>query len=123
MKFFKGKIDIGDTAKNVLGKLDDSFLTSQEKADSTEFVRETLEENTERSKTRRSIAKMIIYNYFVVFWIVIITFFLNAFKIIEVNLNALIDIVVKLQIPFAFITVIAFFFGGYYLRKYKKDKK
>jgi hypothetical protein len=121
---FKGGIDVDNKLDKVFSMIDDSGLTAQEKADSTrEFAKETLSENTERSKTRRKIAIRIINNYFVAFWIVIVTFFLNAFEIIAIELGALVNVIVKFQIPFAFLTVIAFFFGGYYWSKNKKKKK
>jgi len=121
------KLNPGKIIDNVLSKIDDSSLTPQEKADSTkEFVKETLSENSARSIARRFVAKMVIYNYFALLWVVVITFFYNSLiadALSYIDIEQLVSIIVKFQVPFAFIAVITFFFGGYYLTKNKKNKE
>lgn len=121
---FKGGIDIGDTANNLLGKLDDSSLTTQEKADLTkDFYIKTMDENSIRSRTRRSIAIMLIINYIAVFWVVIAAFSVDQLTEIEIDMKQLIGIITSFQIPVSFIAVITFFFGGYYIPKFRRKKK
>jgi len=126
----KGGIDIGDTANNLLSKLDDSKFTEQEKAgynkqmaDATaEFYKLTLNENTVRSRTRRKIAIMIIKNYLVVLWLFVLLWGANQFTTLEIDLNMLIEIIKLFNIVTAFIMILAFFFGGYYAQKFKKKE-
>jgi hypothetical protein len=124
LKIFSGRIDIGKTANNLLGKLDDSSLTSQEKADLTkDFYIKTMDENSIRSRTRRSIAIMLIINYILVFWVVIAAFGIDQLTEIEIDMKQLIGIITSFQIPISFIAVITFFFGGYYIPKFSRKKK
>ncbi len=121
---FKGGIDIGETANNLLSKLDDSSLTTQEKADLTmDFYIKTMDENSVRSKTRRTIAILLIINYILVFWLVVIAFLIDQLTSFKIDIKQLIGIITAFQIPVSFIAVITFFFGGYYIPKFRKSKK
>jgi uncharacterized membrane protein len=116
---FKGKIDIGEAFGSVSKGIDNLGLTAQEKADSVkEFVKETLSESTERSKARRDIAKFFIVNYFLVFWVAVVSAFIN----VEIT-KLIIEIAAAFSLGYAFLAIIAFYFGGYYLGKYRYDKK
>lgn len=118
---FKSNTDINKIFDTVATGVDKLGLSSQEKADSTrEFVKETLSENTERSRARRYIAKFLIYNYILVFWITVICIFFKA----EIA-KAIITTIDAYGLTYAFFTVLAFYFGGYYLGKFtpKSNKK
>lgn len=116
---FKGNLDVQEVFTTVSKGIDNLHLSDQEKADSVkEFVKDTLSENTERSKARRAIAKFIIYNYFAVFWVALVSVFVNpeATKLI-------IEIAGAFSLGYAFLAIIAFYFGGYYFRKAQKNSK
>jgi hypothetical protein len=117
--FFKGRLDIDKVFSTVSKGLDDLNLSSQEKADSVrDFVKDTLSENTERSKARRFIAKFVMLNYFAVFWVALVAVF------IEPDITRLIiEIASSFSLGYAFLAIIAFYFGGYYLGKGRKKKK
>jgi uncharacterized membrane protein (DUF485 family) len=98
---------VGDVTKMI----DDSKLTTQEKADATaQFVKDTLSENTERSKTRRSIAVETIR-----FFYLLIIFMIISWRFDPEWFNAVKALVIEFKLPIAFIMIMAFFFGGYYL--------
>lgn len=86
----------------------------------SEFVKATLSENTARSLTRRYIA--ILFMCFFTVWvtIVLITTMFN----VDLALK-MVSVLERLKTPQAFITIIAFFFGSYLLRKVipQKEKK
>ena len=116
---FKGKISVDKVFSSVAAGIDNLGLTQQEKSDSVkEFVKDTLSENTERSKARRAIAKFIIYNYFAVFWIALVAVFID----IEAT-KLIIEIAGAFSLGYAFLAIIAFYFGGYYLGKAQKNSK
>ena len=111
---------------NIRGMIDDSKFTDEERsryqmklADSTtEFVKATLSESTERSRTRRSIAVVSIYYfYFLTSALVLL------WKFDPDWYQAALDLVVQFKLPIAFIMIMAFFFGGYYLNKFGSKQK
>ena len=107
---------------NVRKMIDDSKLTSQEAADATaQFVKDTLSENTERSRTRRSIAVDTIRFFFA-----LIVFLIVVWKFDTAWFDASKDLIIEFKLPVAFLMVMGFFFGGYYLtgaiKNYRKRK-
>ena len=118
----KGAIDL---VGNVTKMIDDSKLTSQEAAAATaQFVKDTLSENTERSRTRRSIAVDTIRFFFL-----LTIFLIVVWKFDPLWFEASKNLIIEFKLPVAFLMVMAFFFGGYYLnggikayRKRRRDK-
>ena len=91
---------------------------------SAQFVKDTLSENTERSKTRRKIA--VLYMRFFCAWVVGIV----ILRIVEIWVLKLsgaaqfaLDLTIQLNLHWAFLSVVAFFFGGHYLRQYQGQAK
>lgn len=105
---------------DVRGMIDDKNFTAEEKsrvqiflADATaDFVKATLNENTERSKARRSLA--IVSVYFFYFLVVVL---LVLWKFDPLWHEAAKALIIEFKLPIAFIMIMAFFFGGYYLSK------
>lgn len=118
----KSKIVSGavDLVTNIRGMVDDSTFTAQEKArfnlqiaDATaDFAKATLNENTERSKARRSLAI-----YSVVFFYILVVILLVLWKFDTEWFDAAKGLILEFKLPTAFIMIMAFFFGGYYLSK------
>ena len=124
----KGAVDL---VGNVRGMIDDKHFTAEEKSrvemqlsDATaKFVKDTLGESTSRSIARRNIAIVSIY-----FFYGLILLLITLWKFDKEWFVAVKDLIVEFQLPVAFIMIMAFFFGGYYLNKYidkgeDKDKK
>ena len=117
--FFKGSVSVDTIFTTVASGIDNLGLTSQEKAEGVkDFVKDTLSENTERSRARRAVAKLIIYNYLLVFWVAVILVFFNP----DIT-KLIIEITGSFSMGYAFLAVIAFYFGGYYLGKTRKKKE
>ena len=118
--------------KDIRGMVDDSKFTNQEKsrfelslADSVvDFAKATLSENTDRSKTRRQIAIVSVY-----FFYFLIIALLILWKLDPLWYKAAKELIIEFKLPTAFIMIMAFFFGGYYVNKFlggktpKEDKK
>ena len=107
--------------KNIRGMIDDKNFTDEERArfniqiaDSVaEFAKATLGENTERSKARRSISKVSVY-----FFYSLIVALLAMWKFDPLWYDASIELIIAFKLPTAFIMIMAFFFGGYYVNKF-----
>lgn len=118
-----------DLVSNVRSMIDDSKFTTEEAmranieiADKmAEFVGDTLNENTERSKTRRFIAVM-----FMGFFLFLVLVLIVVWKFDKEWAEFIYKVLIDLQLSIAFITVIGFFFGSYMFRQYigqsKKNK-
>ena len=126
MSLFKGKIDVGKTVDNLLNKVDDSNFTIEEKnklefkraEQLVEFYKQTLDENTERSITRRFIAKFLI-----IYYVLIVTLCI-VLKLIKIDISSILTLVETFKLSTSFIMILAFFFGGYYVNNYVfKNKK
>ena len=110
---------IGD----VTGMIDDSKFKPEEKArfqvgmaDATaEFVKSTLSENTERSRTRRELAILIIR-----FELLILTASVILFKIDKPLADYLYKIATNDPINYLVLGVGAFFFGAHIVRAMQK---
>ena len=119
MGIFNGKLNLNKVFDTVSSGVDKLAFTKEEKADFNlkvsdkvaEFVGSTLSENTERSKARRIIAYVVVYNFFAMAWAIAVLYFFNkeAGEFIK-------DLAVEWKIPTAFLMVLAFFFGAYLLR-------
>ena len=116
--FGKSTLNIGDTFSTVSRGIDNLKLTEQERADKLgKFVENTLNENTMRSKSRRFIAKFVIINVFLVFWLCVAMIFKG------IDIKPILELANIFMIPTAFLMVLAFFFGGYYLGMFKNKEK
>lgn len=75
------------------------------------FAKDTLSENTERSKARRSMAQAIVYSYLFTFFALILLYWFNPdlAKFVQ-------QLAIDWKLTFAFVTVICFFFGSYLLK-------
>ena len=116
--FGSSKIDIGEMFGTVAKGIDNLGLTQQERAEKmAEFVKNTLDENSARSRARRFISKLIVINVIVLMWMSIVMYFLG------IDIKPIVEIASGFYIPTAFIMVLAFYFGGYYLPKFTQKKK
>lgn len=107
-----------DIAEKALGFADKFGLTQKEKAEGiAEFYKTTLGENTIRSKTRRNIAILIVCNYLL---LVNASAVLYCLGLIE-RAKFILDLA-NTSLGTAFVMVLAFFFGGYYVGKLGKKK-
>lgn len=117
LNLFKGKLDIGETVRNITSMIDDTKLTNQEKsALQMEYMKQAIDENSVRSKTRRFLAKTVVLNIFAIFWLCIIMHFLGK------DIEPILKLVGVFQLGWAFVAVIVFYFGGYYGPKFMKNK-
>jgi hypothetical protein len=108
---------------NVTSMIDDSALTEQEKAGAVgQFVKDTLSENTARSKTRRSVALDTVR-----FFYALIVFLIISWKFDTLWFDAVKDLIIEFKLPVAFIMIMAFFFSGYYvsegIKGWKQEKR
>lgn len=126
MRLFKGKIDVQRAFDTVSDGVDDIFYTKQESVDdvkelteqqikiadkATEFYGSTLQENTVRSKSRRSVAKSIVYSMLIIIFIYIVAGFFDC------DSSHIKEIIFNSPLSTGFIMVLTFFFSGYYLNK------
>lgn len=116
---FVGKVGVDKVFDSVAKGIDKLGLTSQEKAEGVrEFVKDTLAENSARSKARRHIAKLFMYNYLLLFWVSIVA------VIVDPELTStIIEIAKAYSLGWAFLAIIGFYFGGYYIGKGGKGQK
>lgn len=111
---FKGGVSIDKVFTSASKGIDNLALTDQEKADSLrDFVKETLSENTERSKSRRFIVKVVIYANIALLAITIACYFVDNIE----GVKAMLEIAKAFKMDIAFLMVLTFFFGGYYAGK------
>ena len=82
-----------------------------------DFYKDTMSESTIRSKTRRFIAKAVILNIFAIFWLCVIA------VLIGTDIAAILALVTAFHMGEAFLMVLAFFFGGYYLGRYQDKRR
>ena len=118
-----------DTVKTILKASDGLRFSNEERSEFNlkvadglaEYAKSTLSENTIRSKARRHIAILIIYNAIVTFWFCVILALLGK------DFMFVLEIFLAVFGSTCVIVVLAFFFGGYYLKNApfinKKEKK
>ena len=118
-KFFgKSTLDIGQVFQSVAKGIDNLGLTEQERAEKmAEFVKNTLDENSARSRARRTIAIYIVANVIVMMWVCAVLYYFG------IDIKPIIDLASGFYIPTAFVMVLAFYFGGYYLPKFTRKKE
>lgn len=122
-KIVDGAVKVVD---NVFGLIDKKKFTEQEASRfnletaeaAAQFVKETLNESTERSITRRQIA--VIY---IAFFCALVLFVIIAWKFDRDWGVFILNVIRELQLGWAFMAVIAFFFGAQILRQYTGQKK
>ena len=122
---FKGRLDANKVFDSVSSGIDKLAFTPQEKAvfnlkmaeSMAGYAKDTLSESTTRSKTRRFIAIFMIINIMLIFWICVVLAFL------DIDISFILEITEKFKLGIVFITIIAFFFGGYYFTAYQKKVK
>lgn len=116
--FGNSKLDLGEKFDTVAKGIDKLKLTEQEKNEGiVQFVTDTLSENSERSKTRRTVSKIIVINTIVLAWFLIILALLGH------ELTSILKLVSIFHLGEAFLMVLAFFYSGYYINKYRNNKK
>jgi len=123
--FGGSKLDVNNVFDKVSSGIDQLNFTNEERATYNKeaadalatFTKETLSESTDRSKTRRQIALAITAIYMLMSVCCMILAFFNTEKA-----KLLIDVSAALSLDTAFVMVLAFFFGGYYL-KLRAQKK
>ena len=108
--------------------IDNLGFTEQEKATFTKEMAEglakytidTLGESSDRSKTRRDIAIMIVSLYLLTF-IVALVMLLMSKDLTSVKM--IIELANEMNLSIGFLMVLGFFFGGYYLQNLIGKKK
>ena len=121
MDLFKGKLDISKVFETIATGTDKLFFTQEEKSELNvmladkvaEYAKNTLSENTVRSRTRRYISIAII----TVFLLLTITYTIASMLGMETDIIK--DLLFDSPLSTSFIMVLAFFFGGYYLKGMK----
>ena len=107
--------------KDIRGMVDDKQFTSEERsryymglADATsEYAKATMSENTERSRTRRSIAEVSVYFFYFLTLLLI-----GLWRFDSAWFDATKALLIEFKYPTIIIMIMAFFFGGYYLNKF-----
>jgi len=120
-KIFTKPIDVNKAIDLVAKSADNLNFTNQERAklnaelaeNLAKHVEATVDESTDRSVTRRYIAVVIITLYVC---IAVAVLLLYAFGVDAVA-KQIVEITNVLEIDTAFIMILAFFFGGYYINK------
>lgn len=124
--FGKSTLDIGKVFDTITTKMDDWKFTDAEKSQFNKeaaegmaaFAKDTLNESTERAQSRREIARLIIYFYLILSTIGIIFLFIDSAKT-----KLIMEFADNMYLTVAFLTIIAFFFGGYYINQFKSKSK
>lgn len=125
MGLFSGKLKITDVFDKASSGIDKLFFTNEERADfnkgiadsQLEFVKQTISENSIRSRTRRYIAVSIIAVYL---FLVLASGFSYLFH--EEYSKHIFELANK-SLGTLVVMVCAFYFGGYYLKNYTKGPK
>jgi len=122
---FKGSVSVDKVFTSVTTGIDKLSFTKQERAEfdvkmadaMAQFAKDTLSENTVRSKTRRFIAIFMIINIMVLFWLCVFLTFRG------VDIQPILDLAAVFQLGIVFLTIIGFFFGTYLMARYQQEKK
>ena len=108
--------------------IDNLGFTEQEKATFTKemaeglakYTIETLGESSDRSKTRRDIAIMIVSLYLLTFVVALIMMLISKDL---TSVKMIIELANEMNLSIGFLMVLGFFFGGYYLQNLMGKKK
>jgi hypothetical protein len=124
---FKGKVDVGNVVDSVISAGDKLVFTKEEKAEFNkemadklaQYTKDTLSENTIRSKARRFIAILIISNAVITFWVC------AYLQLRGIDPKFILELFLGVFGSTSVVMVLAFFFGGYYAKGISlvKDKK
>lgn len=122
---FKGKIDAGKLVTSVTKGIDNLAFTKQERAsynakqadNLAQYTKDTLSESTTRSKARRFIAIALICNAVATFWFCVVL----ALK--GMDYKFVIEVFLQVFGSTSIVMILAFFFGGYYLKSIAINKK
>lgn len=125
MKLFKGKIDVGQTFETVTKGVDKTFFSQEERADlnkgiadaQVDYIKTTVSENSARSVTRRYLALAIMGVF-----LALVIMAAVVFKIDSEWSQFILDICTS-KLGTLSIMVAAFFFGGYYAKKFVPDTR
>lgn len=123
--FGKSTLDVNKVFDTLTTKMDDWKFTEAERmqfnreaADGmAAFVKDTMNESTERAQSRREISKLIIYWYLILSAVGVIFLFIDSEKT-----KLIIEFASKMYLTEAFLAIIVFFFGGYYINQFKAKK-
>lgn len=122
---FKGKIDAGKLVSSVTKGIDQLAFTKEERAiynakqadNLAQYTKDTLSENTIRSKARRFIAITLICNAVLVFWFVVYLGLTGG------DYKFIVEMFTQVFGSTSIVMILAFFFGGYYLKSIAINKK
>jgi hypothetical protein len=117
---FVGKINPQKTFDTISKGIDNLAFTSEERAKLNilladkvaDFAEKSLNENTIRSKSRRAVAYVVVVAYI---GLIIFSLFVDSEYVHGLVTNSALNT--------AFLMVLAFFFGGYYMEGFTKKKK
>ena len=118
-KLFKGRLDASEVFNTISNGVDKLAFTDQERAAMNlqiadkvaEYAKDTLAESTVRSYTRRFVSIAIVSVYLVLVLAAVVLSLFNA-----PNTANLLQFVTDSPLTTGFIMVLAFFYGGYYLK-------
>ena len=124
----KGAIEV---VKGVRLMIDEGQFTKEEAAKLNieaaqgviKFNTDTMNESTDRSQARRTIAVHSLY-----FFYFLIIALMGMWKFDQKWYEASLELILAFKLPTAFIMIMAFFFGGYYIKQFigrskKKEEK
>ena len=124
----KGAIEV---VKGVRLMIDEGQFTKEEAAKLNieaaqgviKFNTDTMNESTDRSQARRTIAVHSLY-----FFYSLIVALMGMWKFDPEWYEASLELILAFKLPTAFIMIMAFFFGGYYIKQFigrskKKEEK
>lgn len=125
MRLFEGKLSVDKVFETVKNMGDKLVFTSEEKAEfnmkiadkASEFVANTLNENSIRSITRRWIALSVILTTLFTFILCVVMVLIGK------KIDPILELVDKFEIGLAFILVLGFYFGFYYIQNLLGAKK
>lgn len=123
--FGKSTLDMGQVFSTITNSMDDWKFTEQERATynakaaeaMADYAKATMNESTDRSKSRREIAQLVIMFYLITCLVGIVFVFISMDKT-----RLIMEFCNETYLTAAFITIIVFYFGGYYLDKFKSKQ-
>lgn len=121
---FKGRLSPDKVFNSIASGVDKLAFTTQERAEfngkmadsMAQYAKDTMSESTIRSKTRRFIAIFLIINIMVIFWLCL------GLSVFGIDISFILDLAGTFNLGLVFLSIIAFFFGGYYFTAYQKKK-
>jgi len=124
----KGSDNVMEVARGVGTWIDERNLTDEEIMKNNaemiphmnEFIKNTVAENTERSRTRREIAIWIIRNWFIMLWVSIFAYGLELAMDLTHDFSAFVFSVATFSaMTYLVLGVGGFFFGAHIVRQIK----